>query len=491
MLIVSIPYTNTHHVRSQIQLAGINPHIGIELRLDYSEKLNITDIAAIRSDYPLPMIFTLRKKSQGGMYAHSENTRIDSLIKLSTLNPDYMDIEYDVPHDFLKQLNPDVKYICSYHNFDETPTNLDEIFQGMQHPFFYSYKMATQNRTALDALRLLTFTKHHNQSFKLTVIGMGKNGQCTRILSPIFGNDMHYAALGTENATAPGQLTAFELMNTYFLHRLNKSTKIYALLGHPVDLSVGHILHNKAMSLLKQNATYIKLDVEEEELESTMSLCQKLLFAGFSVTMPLKEKIIRYINHIDDKARLIQAVNTVHFQHKKWIGSNTDGEGALAAILNQCDIANKTVVILGAGGSARAIAYTLIQRTANVIILNRHIDKAKKLADQLGCRSDSLHNIKKFHYDLIINTIPQEAYQENFLHEDIFIPFAYAMDIVYSPIKTIFLKKAEKSGCICIPGYHMYVQQALLQLETWFPLHADKRNHIQHVMERYFTDRRQ
>lgn len=467
---------------------------GIELRIDYSNTLDLGAIAALRHEFKLPMVFTLRKPSQGGVYQQDEAQRLQNLMALAEIGPEYIDIESDVSHEFVEALKfkfPQIKLICSYHNFNETPSELMEILQSMQHPCFDVYKLAMKTNHILDALRLMQFVNTYHDQYCLTGIGMGEAGQCTRILSPVLGNAMHYVSLDESQATAPGQLTLHELLTTYSFRTLNRNSKIYALLGDPVSLSVGHRLHNQSFAFTHTNAVYIKLGVTKEALPEVMRQCRTLPFAGFSITMPLKESIIPLLDEIDPVSQPIKAINSVVLEQGRWIGFNTDGIGAIQAVIDRICVAGLTVVILGAGGAARAIAYEAIQHKANVIILNRTVTKAANLAAELGCQSGTLTHLGELRdAAVIINTLPGHVYAEknmqDWLQSDVFPSTCIAMDIVYNPIHTPFLQAAKQAHCTCILGYEMFINQALLQIIRWTHPSAEQLIDIKQRMQYFF-----
>lgn len=494
MLITVIQVTDYPSAKKQISLSY--PHAdGVELRLDYLQPFDVNTVAQLRSEFNCPMILTLRKKSQGGFYEQSEEQRLQELLSLCELNPDYLDLEYDVPKSFLADIklrHPSIKLICSYHNFNETPEDLNGIFESLQHPYFYGYKMATQANNTLDALRMLELVNSLKGYF-FTGLCMGEYGQCTRILSPILGNAMNYASLDDHHSTAPGQLTLQELLTIYHYRKLNSATKIYALLGDPVHLSVGHLLHNQAMEFLNENAVYLKLRVSQNELPQLITHCRNLAFSGFSLTMPLKEAIVPLLDEIETYSEPINAINSIVNEAKKSIGFNTDGIGALQALAEKIDIAKQKIVILGAGGAARAIAYEALQQRAEVFILNRTLNKAQKLAEELGCQSYDLtylNDLKKIGYRVIINTLPNHVYAERSISELInanrLLANVFAMDIVYQPIRTSFLQIAQQANCVCVFGYEMFIYQALLQVKRWFNPTAKQLGEIKESMTCYF-----
>lgn len=498
MLIAVVTAKDYINAKRQIELA-LSQSDGIELRLDYWNKLDIDLIAELRREFKVPTIFTLRKKSQGGFYPNSESQRLEDILKLCELQPEYIDLEYDTPDGFLQTLYksyPNVKLISSYHDFDQTPDDLEKILKSMQHPAFSIYKIAAKANFIIDSFRMLKFCKKYSEQYLLTAISMGEHGSCTRILGPIVGSQMSYASLNDTETSAPGQLTLESLNNIYHIRKLNTASKIYALLGDPIGKSVGHILHNQVIEILQKNAVYIKLQTKPDELREVIQYCRDLPFSGFSITMPLKKAVVNLLDSIDTHSQQIKAINSIVIDYSsqkiknKWIGFNTDGLGAINSILEKTHtIFNKTIVILGAGGAARAIAYEAIQQGAKVIILNRTLEKAKNLSDDLGlsCEAysfDDKNKIKSIDYDVIINTLPFGILPPDYLP---FIAHKIAMDIVYNPINTPFLEIAKKSNCVCIPGYEMYIRQAILQIERWFHPTIQEILNIKNMMENYFS----
>lgn len=468
----------------------------VELRLDYAHVLDFEALAKLRDEFHLPMIFTLRKSSQGGFYKLSEAQRLKDILNLCQLRPEFIDLEYDVPDDFLRKINhhySTIKLICSYHNFNETPPDLLAILQSMQRPCFHFYKIATQANTTLDALRMLQLvnTINNSSSTRITGICMGEYGQCTRILSPVVGNAMTYVSIDDTHSTASGQLTLNEILKTYHFRNLNTQTKIYAVLGDPIHSSVGHILHNQAIEILKENAIYVKLRTTQAELPNAIHQCRQLPFFGFSITMPLKETVLSHIDDIDRASKPIKAVNTIVNHQQCYRGINTDGIGAMNALAKKTKIAQQTIVILGAGGAARAIAYAALQRHAQVIILNRTVNKAKQLANEFGCAYGELNELHKYVYHILINTLPASSYADNnmraWLSAQQFLTNTIAMDIVYPQKNTAFLQHAQQFGCTCLMGYEMYIEQAAMQIQHWFQPEADKLQTIKEMMIRYFT----
>ena len=469
-----------------------------ELRLDYFTFLDLEKIKLLRNSCSKPVIFTLRKKEQGGHYQGNEQQRLQDLISLCTLNPDFFDLEYDTPLEFVQSLQesyPEIKWIRSYHNFNGTPLNLHGILASLQNPIFDSYKIATFAHSIIDSLRMLCFIQENAGSINLSGLCMGEKGTCTRILGKIIGSYMVYASIDEQSTAAPGQICFDELKNIYYSNPfITKECSIYALLGDPINLSVGHIIHNKTMQHLKQDAIYLKLDITQQELSEAWFYFKKLPFKGFSITMPHKEAILPILDKTELSAFNIQAVNTVIKKKDKFIGCNTDGLGAIKSLTKRINIKNQKIIILGAGGAARAIAFQAIQDKADVIIVNRTLSKAKLLADQLGCEYSSFINHdfnNSTSYKVVINTLPSFIYNTEPLIlswvQQILKPDIIAMDIVYQPFLTPFVQIAQKASSECILGFEMYIHQALAQIDLWFSPTVAERVELQNLMEQYFT----
>lgn len=431
----------------------------LEFRIDLMEKQDLQHLSKLRKEAKLPVIFTLRNKAHGGAFAGNEREREEKFLELLSLNPDYIDLEWDAPF-FLEYTT-----IVSYHNFEETPENLEEILKKMEARRGAFYKLATYAHTSIDALRMLSLV-----SKERNVAGMclGEKGEITRILAPIVDAPFTYCYWDKESA--PGQLSLDTLQSLYRFDTLNRSTKIYALIGNPVCHSIGHLVHNHHYQKEAYDGVYVKIALHEEELPCFFNLIKDLPFCGISVTMPLKEKVGPFLDAIDPESRKIGAINTLIRQGDEWHGLNTDGKGALDALEKKGKIAEKVVLILGAGGAAKAIAYEVKQRGGKVVIANRSLEKGKRLAAQVEGSAISLEEVDACPYEVIINTTPvgmggnigktpisKEQIRDNCL----------ALDVIISPRETLFLAFVQEKGGNVADGTEMFGEQALRQLKAW------------------------
>ncbi|CAM0117204.1 type I 3-dehydroquinate dehydratase [Rhabdochlamydiaceae symbiont of Dictyostelium giganteum] len=343
-------------------------------------------------------------------------------------------------------------FIVSYHDYRATG-DLESILRAMKEkwPNATYYKIATFANSSLDALRMLHFQKKHPEVIGLC---MGEKGVITRILSPIVKAPLMYAPLKEEDQNAPGQLLWKTLVEIYHFPKLTRETKIYALIGNPVSQSLGHLFHNDQFQLKRENKIYVKIPLEASELSCFFQLIEGLNIEGMSVTSPLKEKVIPYLQELSPLASYIQSVNTITKINIGWKGDNTDGEAALKGLEN---LEGKTVIVLGAGGAARSIVYALVQQKAHVVIWNRTLKRAQNLAQEFGCKWSA----RVFDYDILINTT---AYFEDPL------PCTFKRDSTVMDISvksSSFLERAKHQGCHTLNGFSMFFAQAIKQQDLF------------------------
>jgi 3-dehydroquinate dehydratase / shikimate dehydrogenase len=453
-------------------LAQGKPYIdGVELRLDHFEKIDIEALKNLLKGCGLPVMFTVRRNDQGGVFRGEEKERLQLLEAVCALQPAYLDLEYDVPQEFRKKLfdaYPKVTFLSSYHDFSETPQDIEVVFNKIKTPYAHVHKMAFAVYSSLDALRILAFVQSHSEKDKIAVMGMQEEGRITRILAPVVGSFLTYATILESISTAPGQMTGKELQEIYHFRRLDRQTEIYAVIGDPIDKSLGHLIHNAVFDDAKINAVYVRLKVKTEEIPAFFSSILKLPFKGLSVTMPHKAAVIPHLSQISIETRVIGACNTVQIKDGALTGFNTDGIGALNAIERHGPVFGRHIVFIGAGGAAKALIFEAAQRGAFVSVLNRTPEKAVEIATIVKGRGggfDLLPVVCEQGYDVIVNCIPES----NFIDEKWILPEKIAMDIVYIPKNTPFLVKALQKKCTIVYGYEMFIRQALEQERIWFP----------------------
>lgn len=474
MICIVIPGPSYEKIKLQIEKAVKNSDM-IELRFDLYESLSKEQIQALRSQFSFPMLFTFR------------NLKTDDILnEFIELFPEYIDLEYNVPKETFKnvrRISSSTKIISSFHDYKTIPENLDYLYEEMQGEDADYYKIAVSVDSSLETFK---FLKWAYEKDKLIPVCMGEGGKPSRILANIIGSPITYASLDEFHVVAKGQISAVDLKKKYNFYSLNQKTKIYALLGCPVDQSLSDYTHNQVIKDLGLEAVYIKVPTQLLELNELIEVIRELPFFGLSITMPLKEKILSCLDEIDEEAHIIGAVNTLVIKEGKIKGYNTDGIGALDALERHGSVKGKKIVILGAGGAAKAIAFEAKKRGAFVWILNRTLERARDLAMHLTLNFSGLEKISEIFeegYDILINTTP------NPMPIDVkdLLPGSIVMDIKTRPKETKLLKEAKKMGCLVVYGEEMFIAQAFYQFFYWFgeELENAKKNQIFKLLEGY------
>jgi 3-dehydroquinate dehydratase/shikimate dehydrogenase len=398
------------------------------------------------------------------------NWKDNNLLEVVAQQPEYIDLDEETPLELLqsiKKKSPSVKIILSHHSFQKG--DFQEILNRLTQKPADFYKIALFCPTALEALSLMRSPIPQPLQGKIIRIPMGEEGSFIRFLGPIVGNPIDYCCLSEEERVAPGQWDLKTMTEVFHYERLNPQTALYGLIGDPVSQSMSHIIHNAAIRERNLNALYVKIRLRKEELGEFFSLVKALPFKGFSVTMPLKEAVIPYLDVLDLGAQQMGSVNTIVRKADAFMGFNTDGMGALNALEKHLPVKGKRVVILGAGGASRAIAFEAKKRGAVLTILNRTAARAKALGDLFQVSWGGFEKIPE--YDILINTtsvgMAPHVGVSPISHEAISAS-SVVFDIISNPVETELLKSAKLKGCKTVPGKEMFLEQGALQYGLWF-----------------------
>jgi 3-dehydroquinate dehydratase/shikimate dehydrogenase len=299
-------------------------------------------------------------------------------------------------------------------------------------------------------------------------MAMSEAGLVSRVLSPCMGSVYSYAAPASDDGTAPGQVPAKVMRSLYRCEKLNPDTRIYGVIASPVSHSKSPLIHNRAFQARRINAVYLPFLVAPAYLGDWMKFAPALPVSGFSVTIPHKQRIMRYLDIIDPQAKRIGAVNTVWRKAGKWRGANTDAEGVLQPLAKHLRLANASILIAGYGGAARAAAIALSDASAKVSITGRNVKSAHQLARVVKGDALTLQDAQNGHFDAFIHATPVGMYPhaDACLFEDK-IPAGIVMDMVYNPHETRLLQNARSQNATVIHGIDMLLEQAAHQFELW------------------------
>ncbi|MEM0010435.1 MAG: shikimate dehydrogenase [Candidatus Bathyarchaeia archaeon] len=264
--------------------------------------------------------------------------------------------------------------------------------------------------------------------------------------------------------------------------RITGKTRICALIGYPVEHSLSPIMHNAAFQYLGLDYVYVAFNVPPERLGEAVSGIRGLGILGANVTMPHKINVIRYLEELDESARLAGSVNTILNRDGRLIGYTTDGLGALNALKYAgSDPLGKKVVILGAGGASRSISFTLANYARELVILNRTLKRAEELVSDLkrvfgsaNIRakplSEAVLRNELRDANILINATsvgmsPNE--NETPAGRDVLHGNLTVFDIVYDPLETRLLREAKMVGAKTVNGLSMLVHQGAISFEIW------------------------
>lgn len=252
------------------------------------------------------------------------------------------------------------------------------------------------------------------------------------------------------------------------MNTIDARTLLYCVFGSPVGHSKSPVMHNMLFAEYGMNAAYLAF--EPEDVKSGIAAVRSLGIQGVSVTIPFKEKILAYLDEIDEQALRMGAVNTVvHHDSGSLKGYNTDCYGAVAP-LRRFGIAGKRVGIIGAGGAARSAGFGMIREQGKVTVINRSSEKGKKLAAELDCSFLKLEDMDNREFDMLINTTPSGMYpntEQSPVPDHVLRPGMVVMDMVYNPVETRLLRRARQRGCHTISGIEMFICQGAKQFELW------------------------
>ncbi|MBU2537524.1 MAG: shikimate dehydrogenase [Proteobacteria bacterium] len=249
---------------------------------------------------------------------------------------------------------------------------------------------------------------------------------------------------------------------------INGATELYGIMGNPVSHSLSPAMHNGAFAALGLNKVYLPFAVQD--VGKAMTGLRALGIKGVSVTIPHKQAVMEYLDSIDPVAEKIGAVNTLVINNGSIHGANTDWLGANRALSEKITLKGASVLLLGAGGSARAIGFGLLEAGASLTIASRTPEKGQALAAALDCPWLPLAEAGKVKADALINatSLGMGAQQEMLpIAVEALTNFAVVMDIVYAPLKTRLLQAAAQAGCKTIDGLAMLLYQGAAQFELW------------------------
>ena len=454
-------------------MARDNPFL--EFRLDYLKQ----PMAALpkihrflETHQYVTAIGTCRRADNGGKFKGSLASQLEVLTKAHAAGCQIVDLELQsaskAKPEAIARLRSRAGLILSFHDFRAT-RNLDETLGKMLKIPADFYKVVGTATTLSDNVAMMKFLQTQSGKHALIGLCMGEQGVISRVLSVRAGSVFTFGAVDANAGlkTAPGQISARDLRSIYRIDQVDAATRVYGVAGDPIEHSLSPVIMNTA--LRRENVNGVYLPLHAKTLKELIYCAREIPLHGLSVTMPYKQSMLPYLDNSDAHTAKIGACNTVvRGQDGKLYGFNTDVAGVVRPLEQRLSIENAKVLVLGAGGAARAAVFGLKERGAEVWILNRSSAKGQKLARQAKARTIKRADVRKIAFDVIINATPvgMGNTRDCPLKNDE-IQARVVFDMVYDPVETHLLQVARAKGIDVIPGVEMFVQQAARQFEIW------------------------
>jgi len=418
------------------------------------------------------VIATMRRRAAGGKYAGDVHDQMLWLRFAAECGCAWCDVEVESAErldqyglDELRQVGAQV--MISFHDFRGTPRDLQAVVRRLERCGGDAIKIAAHARTIGDSVRVLSTAQGKRD---VVAVPMGEVGLPARILALRAGSALAYAA--ADQATAPGQLSAGEMRGMYRAEKLDRRTSVYGVIGNPIAHSLSPLMHNAAFAARRVNAVLLPFLVTD--LKDFLAAAPKFGVKGFAITLPHKQAIIPHLDGCDPLAAKIGAVNTVVVRGGgKLYGYNTDYVGVLRALSSRVELKGSRVLLLGAGGAARAAAFALVEAGANVSIWARRDAQSAGLARDANCESIARKKLKGEFFDATVNSTPLGLRESDAppLRTDE-LNCRVVMDMIYRPMRTKLLKLAERRGIETVSGAEMFIAQGIAQWEIWLGQHA-------------------
>lgn len=443
-----------------------------EVRLDWlasdAERARFLDWLE-RQRLRATIVATCRRREAGGKFAGDVAGQLLALVRAVDAGCAWCDVEIEtavkLPPGALRALLRPAKILLSFHDFQKTPRGLvakREMLRRVRRSDTGAVKVATKAKTLAEGLRVMSLARGQRN---VVAVPMGEICAPLRILALREGSALGYAPV--ERDTAPGQAALHDMRDIFRADEIDRGTRVYGVIGNPIEHSLSPVLHNAAFQARGINAVYLPFLVRD--LRDFVGAIERLGISGFSVTLPHKHAILRYLDDCDPLAAKIGAANTVVVRGHKLYGYNTDYAGVLQALEGRIRLAGSRVLLFGAGGAARAAAFALAGAGSFVCVCARRGAQARALARATGGEAIDRRHLRREFFDAIINTTPAGMFPRTKISP--LMPgelhCRIVMDLIYRPMKTRLLRIACDRGIATISGVEMFLAQATAQWEIW------------------------
>lgn len=421
-------------------------------------------------------IATCRRTPNGGSFSGTVAEELQILVKAARSGCQIVDLEVESAEELSPQAferfrtairNAGADLLVSFHDF----SHAGDVRQAAQRVAAFApdyVKVVSTAQTLADNLAVIELIEDLAVSTRVVGIAMGEEGIVSRVLGPRAGAAFTFASLEGGVETAPGQVSAAAMRTLYRAHKLDSETLIMGVAGNPIAHSLSPLMQNTAFRIQDVNAVLLPLKVRA--LPDLLTLMLDLPMSGVAITMPFKQEILPHLWQADPLVRRIGACNTLRVtMDRKLYGYNTDVDGVVRPLRQRMKLKGARIVVLGAGGAARAAVFGLVDQGAEVFVTNRTHENAVALAKSAGARALKHEYLSKQSFDVVINSTPcgMKGASQPLPIEERELNAELVFDMVYNPLETPLLKMAKKRGIPVISGLEMFVQQGVRQFEIW------------------------
>jgi 3-dehydroquinate dehydratase/shikimate dehydrogenase len=432
----------------------------VELRLDSVRDPSVREALADRTR---PVIVTCRPAWEGGQCSGSEEARRALIEEALACGAEYVDVEWRAAFSGAITRAYGRRTVLSMHDFQGVPADLADRARAMRQTGAAVIKIAVKANRLSDCLPLMDLGGAMKGDGMLVLIAMGEQGIATRVLAERFGSAWTYAgAMGDV-----GQVSPKRLLHEYRFRAVTEATGIYGLTGSPISHSVSPAMHNAAFKAAGVDAVYLPMPAADPD--DFVTFARALGVKGASVTIPFKVSLFERVDEADPIARRIGAINTIRVVNSRWIGGNTDTNGFLRPLQDLgIQVSGMRASVLGAGGSARAVAVGLASSGATVRVHARARSRAQEVAAMVS-GDVGVWPPEPGSWDLLVNCTPigmHPKIDETPVPAEL-LTGRVVYDLVYNPQATRLLRDAAAAGCQTIGGLDMLVAQAEEQFQWW------------------------
>jgi 3-dehydroquinate dehydratase/shikimate dehydrogenase len=441
-----------------------------ELRLDWlsdDDEMDKFLARLARKRKRATLIATCRRRDAGGKFRGTIAQQLAHLAAAVRSGCAWYDLEIEsssrCPPELLGVLLGEGRRIASAHFFGRSPKNLRRLATVLGRGKPDAIKIAVQCESLGHSLQLLRLARGLKN---IVTVPMGDVALPARVLALREGSALAYAAV--ENATAPGQVALPAMKGLYRADQLRRKTRVYGVIGNPISHSLSPVLQNSGFQARRIDAVFLPFLVRD--LRDFLRSVEPLGIAGFSVTLPHKQAILRHLDDCDPMAAAIGAVNTVVVRGGgKLYGYNTDYVGVLRALERRMPLRGSRALIFGAGGAARAVAFALAESGASVCVCARRAQAAKALARAVGGEVVERSRLRREFFDAIVNATPVGMHPATG-HSPLEareLNCRLVFDLIYRPRVTKLMQLAARRGIETVSGVEMFLAQGTAQWEIW------------------------